>query len=401
MQPAELPPNETQRLASLHSYGILDSEQEGVFDELAELAANICDAPIALISLVDESRQWFKARIGLEAEETARSVSFCAHAILQPGVFIVPDTLQDERFVDNSLVTGPPHIRFYAGAPLFTGEGYGLGTLCIIDHVPRELNPQQQKALSVLRIHVLKLLDLRRKTRELAEVNRELEVFSHTVSHDLRAPLRAIKGFSQMLLEDHVANLNEEAQSLLQRISNAADRMDQLTIDLINLSRWLHYTMQFRTVDLTHLAHDVISELEKAEPTRQVDVNIHPGLTAVCDAGLFRVVIENLLGNAWKFTSKCAQTRIEFGKELVNGKYEFFVRDNGVGFEMAYARKLFQPFQRLHSSSDYPGTGVGLATVKRIIQRHGGTIRAESTINQGTAIRFTLQSGQRTNMEEA
>lgn len=390
MQAAELPANETQRLSALYSYGILDSEREGIFDELTELAASICDAPIALITLVDESRQWFKARVGMSASETARSVSFCAHAILQPGLFVVSDTLQDVRFADNALVVGPPHIRFYAGAPLITAEGCGLGTLCVIDQVPRELTPKQQRALSVLRTHVMKLLELRRVTRELNASNSELEAFSYSVSHDLRAPLRAITGFSTALLEDHGPSLNDDARSLLQRIFAAADRMDHLTVDLINLSRVSRQPLQFRRVDLSQLAREVVAELAKADPTRGVDVVIHPGLTEQGDPGLLRVVLDNLLGNAWKYTSKTAQPRIEVGQVRKNGKSEFFVSDNGVGFEMAYAGKLFQPFQRFHSSSAYPGTGIGLATVHRIVQRHGGTIRAESAVNVGTTIRFTL-----------
>ena len=245
----------------------------------------------------------------------------------------------------------------------------------------------------MLRTHVLKLMDLRRVTGDLDAANRELEMFSSTVSHDIRAPLRAITGFSQMLLDDHGADLNDEARPLLQNILGASDRMDQLTTDLINLSRLSRHTLQFRSVDLTSIAEEVIAELKKAEPTRHVDVNIHPDLTALGDPGLLRLVIKNLLGNAWKFTSKCAQARIEFGRELVGRTHEYLVRDNGVGFEMAYARKLFQPFQRLHSDSDYPGTGIGLATVKRIVQRHGGAVRADSTVNRGTTIRFTLPRG--------
>ncbi|MBI3776047.1 MAG: GAF domain-containing protein [Gammaproteobacteria bacterium] len=390
MQTPEFPPDEAQRLVCLRSYDILDTEQEDVFDELAELAANICGAPIALVSLIDQSRQWFKAHIGLAKTETARSVAFCAHAILQPGLFQVPDTLQDERFADNPLVTGAPNIRFYAGAPLFTQDGYGLGTLCVIDQVPRELTEQQARALMVLRTHVLKLLELRRKTKELVEINRELDAFSYSVSHDLRAPLRAITGYSQVLMEDYLAGVSDEVSKLVQRIFEAARRMDQLTLDLINLARLSKVTLKFSSVDLGKLAQEVILELQKAEPDRQVDTQIEPNLQVLGDPGLLKIVVQNLFANAWKYTSECIHPRIEFGRREANGISEFFVRDNGVGFEMAYAGKLFQPFQRLHGNTKYPGTGIGLATVKRILQRHGATIRAESMINQGATFYFSL-----------
>jgi signal transduction histidine kinase len=390
MQDATIPPNEAHRLRSLHRYHILDTVQEAVFDELVDLAATICEAPIALISLVDQSRQWFKARIGLEEKETARSVSFCAHAILQPNLFVVPDTLTDQRFVDNPLVTGPPNIRFYAGAPLFTEEGLGLGTLCVIDRVPRQLSPIQEKALMVLRTHVLKLLELRLKTRELAEVNRELETYSYTVSHDLRAPLRAISGFSEILVEDHAASLDDEARTLVTRIQDATRRMQQLTDDLLYLSHIVRMPFNLARTDLSKLAVEVISELTKTEPNRHVDFDIQPDIIVDGDPNLLRVVLENLLGNAWKYTSKRDRSKIAFGRERVNGSTAFYVRDNGAGFEMAYARKLFEPFQRLHSSSDYSGTGIGLATVKRIIQRHEGTIWAEAYVDQGATFRFTL-----------
>ena len=300
MQSANIPPEDAQRLSCLYSFDVLDTEQEDVFDEIAELAANICEAPIALVSLVDHSRQWFKARVGLAASEIPRSVSFCAHAILQPGVFLVPDALKDARFADNPLVTGPPYFRFYAGAPLFTEEGHGLGTLCVIDQVPRELTPQQQKALLVLRTHILKLLDLRRKTRQLAEANRELETFSYTVSHDLRAPLRAITGYGQILVEDHFADMGEAARSLIQHMLKASRRMDQLTLDLLNLARLSKVTLNARKVDLSELAHEIILELKKAAPHRQADLTIQPDLAAFGDPGLLRIVVENLIGNAWK-----------------------------------------------------------------------------------------------------
>jgi len=170
---APIPPNERKRLKVLWQYEVLDTVPEEVFDDLTELAARICEAPIALISLVDEKRQWFKSKVGVTVNETSRDLSFCAYAINQADLFIVPDATQDERFAHNPLVTSDPKIRFYAGAPLITPDGHALGTLCVIDKVPRQLRPDQQHALRILARHVVSQLELRRRSRELGDVRRE------------------------------------------------------------------------------------------------------------------------------------------------------------------------------------------------------------------------------------
>jgi len=175
MKTAPVPPNEARRLKVLWQYEVLDTVPEEVFDDLAELAGAICEAPIALISLVDESRQWFKAKVGVNATETSRDVSFCAHAILQPGLFIVADASQDERFMDNPMVTGEPHVRFYAGAPLATPDGNMLGTLCVLDKEPRNLTAAQLKALRVLSHLVVTQLELRRHAKELLKAREDTQ----------------------------------------------------------------------------------------------------------------------------------------------------------------------------------------------------------------------------------
>ena len=183
---------EKKRLKVLWQYEVLDTVPEEVFDDLTELAARICEAPIALISLVDETRQWFKSKVGTTVKETSRDVSFCAHAIRQTGVFIVPDATKDERFAENPLVRSDPKIRFYAGAPLITPDGYALGTLCVIDKVPRELRPDQKQALAILARHVVSQLELRRRSRELSDARQEAEQAKNEIEQ-LRGELVAAR----------------------------------------------------------------------------------------------------------------------------------------------------------------------------------------------------------------
>jgi len=230
-------------------------------------------------------------------------------------------------------------------------------------------------------------------TSELQAANRELEAFSYSVSHDLRAPLRSIDGFSQALLEDYYDQLDEQGKDYLNRVRTATQRMGQLIDDILTLSLVTRAEMRRQIVDLSALAANVLADLQNGEPERRVDWFIEAGLVAEGDSQLLRVVLVNLLGNAWKFTGKIANARIEFGAiRSSNSATEFFVRDNGAGFDMAYANKLFGAFQRLHHASEFPGTGIGLATVHRIVNRHGGDIRGESTPGQGTTFYFTLSS---------
>ena len=217
-----------------------------------------------------------------------------------------------------------------------------------------------------------------------------MEAFSYSVSHDLRAPLRSLDGFSQALMEDCADKLDAEGQDNLQRIRKASQRMGQLIDDLLNLSRLTRVEMTRQTVDLSKIARDVADELRAGDPQRGASFVIAEGLAAEADPRLLRIALTNLLSNAWKFTAKRPDARIEFGCAGENGSKAFFVRDNGVGFDMAYAGKLFGAFQRLHAMNDFPGTGIGLVTVQRIIHRHGGRIWADSVLEAGATFHFTL-----------
>jgi light-regulated signal transduction histidine kinase (bacteriophytochrome) len=240
---------------------------------------------------------------------------------------------------------------------------------------------------------------LRQAIIELKAVNKELETFSYSVSHDLRAPLRSIDGFSQALIEDCLDQLDEAGHDYLRRIRTATQRMGQLIDDLLTLSRVIRSEMHREPVDLSKLASHICTVLQQSYPERHVEFNIQPGIIAEGDSRLLQVVLENLLNNAWKFTAKKPHARIEFGlmppvANAVNTQGQinptYFVHDDGVGFDMAYLDKLFSPFQRLHSANDFPGNGIGLATVQRIVHRHGGQLWAEGSVEQGATFYFTL-----------
>jgi PAS domain S-box-containing protein len=232
------------------------------------------------------------------------------------------------------------------------------------------------------------------RTAQLEAANKELDAFSYSVSHDLRAPLRAIDGFSQALLEDHGRDLSAEARGYLDRVRAAVQRMSVLIDDLLELSRVSRAAMRVADVDLSHMAQEIVAHHRVAEPQRRVEVVIAPAIVVAGDARLLQVALTNLLDNAWKYTSTTRDAHIEVGGSVVNGEQVLFVRDNGVGFDMQYANKLFGAFQRLHSARDFPGTGVGLATVARIIRRHGGRVWAQARPGEGATFYFTLPRGQ-------
>jgi light-regulated signal transduction histidine kinase (bacteriophytochrome) len=232
--------------------------------------------------------------------------------------------------------------------------------------------------------------EIQRVNRELLVTNKELEAFSYSVSHDLRAPLRSIDGFSQALLEDCADALDERGKSYLHRVRAAAQRMGSLIDDFLSLAKVTRAEVHVERLSISNLARSVAAELQKTQPERQVDFQIEDGLEASADTRLLRIVLENLLGNAWKFTSKRTHATIQIGAVEANGAQAYFVRDNGAGFDASYTERLFGAFQRLHAMTEFPGTGVGLATVQRIIQRHGGRVWAEGLVDRGATFYFTL-----------
>ncbi len=254
-----------------------------------------------------------------------------------------------------------------------------------------ELLRRQAALLAQSEQAALELAETRAElVRELEHKNRELESFSYAVSHDLRAPLRRIDSFSRAILESQGRRLDDEGRKFLSRVREASQQMAQLIDDVLYLSRVTRSDLRDQDVDLSEVAELVVSRLKEGQPNRRMEVKIRPGVVVTGDGQLLKIALENLLQNAWKFTGNQAEPRIEFGVTQTSGEPTYFIRDNGAGFEMTYAARLFGPFQRLHSQQEFPGNGIGLATVQRIIHRHGGKVWAEGLVGQGATFYFTL-----------
>ena len=344
--------------------------------------------------------------------ERSRSVVFApgeglVGRVWQSGEPIwVPDFADDPRVVQHALgrETGVHGVFVFP----VTSEGRTIGMLAFFS---REVREPDERLLAATRVigselgqfvqrkqaedQVLRLnTELERRVAEhtnaLEVANKELEAFSYSVSHDLRAPLRAIQGFSSLVEEQYASQIDEPGRDMLRRVGAGAKKMGTLIDDLLRLSRISRQSMRIEPVDLSALAWEVVRELQGEAPERKVEWVVAPQVAAAGDPGLLRVVLQNLMGNAWKYSSKRVDARIEFGVSVRDGQTTYFVHDNGAGFDMAYADKLFGAFQRLHSPAEFSGTGIGLATVKRIILRHGGEVRAEGKAHEGATFYFTL-----------
>ncbi len=292
-----------------------------------------------------------------------------------------PQSHYETLFVSKDGESIPVEIT--AAKTLWHGRPAGM---VIVRDITRRKEFEKQ-----LRAHQEHLEELvKYRTRELEQTNKELEAFSYSVSHDLRAPLRGIGGFSQLLIDEYTQQLDSEGQDYLNRVHSAAIHMSRLIDDLLQLSKITKLEMQVRPVDLSALAQSVVARQREKEPTREVEVTIQSGMQAQGDPNLLEIALHNLVDNAWKYTQHVKHPRIEIGSSLKDGSETFFVRDNGAGFNMEYAEKLFGPFQRLHSPQEFEGTGIGLATVARIVQRHRGKIWASAEKDKGATFYFTL-----------
>jgi len=394
---AALPENELERLDELRGYDVLDTRPERAFDDLTLIASRVADVPIALVSLVDQDRQWFKSKQGLSACETPRKVAFCSHAILRPeSVMVVPDATQDPRFHDNPIVVGEPRVIFYAGAPLVTPSGVAVGTLCLIDHKPREITDEQKDTLSALARQVVSQLELRKRCSELRDLseqlarsNRELEDFTRIAAHDLQEPLRKMISFSNLLESDLGSDLPERAVQDINYITCAATRMQRLIQDLLKLSRAGTAPVEAVDVPLSQCVEQAVDNLSlRVEETgAAVSAGALPSMMG--DPTLLTLLFQNLIGNALKFV-KDKPPIIKVTSAIEDGRVVVGVKDNGIGIDPKYAEQVFVPFRRLHGRREFEGTGIGLAITRKVVERHGGGIWVESAPGMGSHFKFTL-----------
>ena len=538
MTPAEIPANEIERLTALRIHEVLDTEPEAEFDDLTRLVSQICGTPIALVTLVDASRQWFKSRVGLDTLETAREVAFCSHTILGADVMEVPDALDDVRFADNPLVTGSPGIRFYAGAPLKTASGLNLGTVCVIDRVPRRLDEKQRDALRIISHQVVHLLELRvgvqrlnreaaflqaildsavpsiisttsdglittfsrgsekllgysaeeivgkvtpeiihdggevvaraveltaelghtiepgfgvfvakargggsetrewtyiRKDRtrvpvrlsvseivnkdgvlegflgiardiselkrgqaileqtatELKRSNQDLEQFAYVASHDLQEPLRMIASYVQLLERRYKGRLEAEADQYIGFAVSGATRMQTLIRDLLAYSRIGAHRKEPQPVDVSATVKIALENLKVAIGEKEASIVVDPLPTVVAEPTLLIQLFQNLIDNAIKFCTE-ATPRVHISAKREGAQWVFSIADNGIGIDPQYLEHVFVIFKRLHGRDHYPGTGIGLAICKKIVDRHGGHIWAVSSPEHGTTFKFSI-----------
>ena len=299
MQSAPEHEQEALRIAELMRLEVLDSEDEAVFDELTELASTTCGTSISLISLIDTDRQWFKSRVGLEARETPRNIAFCSHAILQPNIFEVQDTLKDKRFFDNPLVTSNPNIRFYAGAPLITEQGLPLGTLCVIDQQPKVLTDQQKRALSILANQVIGQLELRLKYKQLSRIESEREKIYAVMAHDLRAPFNGVIGLARILNASSAKLSREKIQSMAANILESTLQVFQVIDELM---QWTQQRLgNIKSVKEVCRLYDMVIEtvnlvsVELQLKQLQCDMTVDESVEVLADAAIVKTILRNTI----------------------------------------------------------------------------------------------------------
>ncbi|MCA0428420.1 MAG: HAMP domain-containing histidine kinase [Bacteroidetes bacterium] len=392
--------DESARIKELEFYEILDTGEEEGFNELVSLASAICGTPISLVSLIDEHRQWFKARIGLEITETPKELAFCKHAIEGEGLFVVQNALQDDRFKNNPLVTGDPNIRFYAGMPVTSPNGYNLGTLCVIDRIPRELTEQQKFALQVLANQVMRQIENRKYLKKIEEQNLELNRINKQkdklfgiVAHDLRSPLIGITSLVEAYISGDLTE--QEIEPYFKKLFHNLEHSIEMMDNLLNWTRTQLKTDRLKPerIDFSELLSGIVRNLEKALDRKciQLKVDCQNSTAIFADKSSVEMIFRNLIHNAIKFSNRNSSIEIncqtsDSGKFLVVEVIDF-----GIGMDKALVDELFTETgpKSSYGTEGEKGTGLGFILIREYLQKNHGKIEVFSEPGKGT--RFVVQ----------
>ncbi len=398
MIPAPKTANEQQRIAALYDYDLLDTLPEKVYDDVTRIAADVCGVPISLISLIDNDRQWFKSKVGLDVTETHRDLAFCAHAILTPEeMFVVDNPAEDKRFHDNPLVTGAPHIAFYAGVPLVTNSGDALGTLCVIDNKPNQLSKEQRETLKALARQIIAYFEVRRmntmlniQKAEIEELNNDLSQFVYVAAHDMKSPCNSLAMSATYLKDNYADVLDDEGKQFLTMMEETA----YAATNMIN--GILQHT---QTVNKTEVDKENFTFLSLTDEVRKMLI-IPDGFSFTVENGDLQLfagkyilvqVLLNLCNNAIKYNHRHDGCILLSATD--NGAYyTFSVTDNGPGIKPDDQLRIFDMFRTLGKRDRYnkTGTGIGLSTVKRIVEKLNGSISVFSEPGNGSRFEFTI-----------
>lgn len=397
MKTYPVPANEEARIETLHSYQILDTPPDPYFNDIALIASIICKTPIALVSLVDTDRQWFKAKVGLSAEETRRDVAFCAHTIMGKEVMEVEDATLDQRFKDNPLVLQDPRIRFYAGTPLITSNQCAMGTLCVVDSQTRKLTDDQTTALTSLGRQVVALLELHRNYIDLERLSKNKDEFIRIASHDLKNPLQTILGASS-IFGDTVkpgTQITEEIYNMMTRIPEKSLVMKRIIEDFLDFHAMEdgQIKVDFQTISLNEIACSVFGDHKDYAAGKGIELHLdlEENLNGLCaDVERIRQVMDNLVSNAVKFSGP--ETDIILRTHAEEGQAVFEVRDAGPGIPLGDMDKLFTKYARLSNkpTGNEKSTGLGLSICKGLIELHKGSIGARNNPDRGATFWFKV-----------
>ncbi len=392
--------NESKRVKALMQFDIMDTLPEKMFDDITKIASAICNTPISLINFINHERQYFKSNLGLgEGEPAALEYSFCVHAIANPeSHFEVTDARINPLFADNPFVAGDPNIVFYYGVPLVTTEGFALGSLCVVDYKPNKLSEVQSQALQSLSNQVMHLLDLRKKNmllntyqEQLENHSKNMEQFAYLAAHDLKEPLRNITSFTNLLKSKNDASWDETDNQYLGFIDSSAQRMNQLILDLMDYAKGSLVTTDIDEVKVEELITSIFNSLTESIDGDQPQLILSDVPNLKISKTALSSIFQNIIGNALKYKKENTIPEIKINFAEKADYWTFTIEDNGIGIKEEYLETIFEPFKRLHIQSEFEGSGLGLASCRKIIEKYHGKIWATSELNKGTIIHFSIK----------